>query len=97
MIVGKIDVSKTDKTAFYKGAKGTYMDILLLENKDGEDQYGNTHMIVQGLPKDRKDAGERGAILGNAKTLDFGRPNQQARKAQPAPPQDDDDADDLPW
>ena len=91
MIVAKIDVTKIDKTALFKGSKGTYLDIILFENKEGEDQYGNTHMVVQSLPKERKDAGERGEILGNAKTLDFGK---GGKKKAPAPPADDDDDDD---
>jgi len=73
----KIDVTKIDKSALYKGAKGTYLDITLLDNRDGTDQYGNDGMIVQDIGKERREAGEKGAILGNWKHLDS--------KPQPAP------------
>ena len=43
----RIDVTKIDRSALYKGAKGTYLDITLLDNRDGTDQYGNDGMIVQ--------------------------------------------------
>jgi len=71
----KIDVTKIDKTAMFKGAKGTYIDVILLENRDGTDQYGNDYMVVQGLSKERREAGEKGPILGNAKV--FGQRQQQ--------------------
>jgi len=64
-----IDVTKIDKNALYKGKKGTYLNLTLLENKDGEDQYGNHGFIVQDIGKERRDAGERGPILGNWKHL----------------------------
>jgi hypothetical protein len=63
---GKIDVTKIDKDAMFKGEKGTYLDITIVL-KDEPDQYGNDGMITQDLGKDRREAGERGAILGNAK------------------------------
>jgi len=94
MIVAKIDVSKIDKSALFKGQKGTYLDLLLFENKDGEDNYGNHYMVVQGLPKERKDNGERGEILGNARIVG------QSKKP-PSPPRepdfDEDEDEDLPF
>ena len=65
MIRGKIDVKKIDKSALFKGAKGTYLDITLIESPN--DTYGNTHMIVQDIGKERREAGEKGPILGNGK------------------------------
>lgn len=65
MISGKINCSKIDKTKLFKGEKGTYLDIALIETKD--DQYGNDYMIVQDLGKEARERGEKGAILGNAK------------------------------
>jgi hypothetical protein len=67
IISAKIDVSKIDKTKLFKGEKGTYLDITLLENRGGPDQYGNDFMVVQDLGKAARDKGEKGAILGNAK------------------------------
>lgn len=66
----KLDVSKLDKSAFFKGAKGTYVDLVLWENRDGEDQYGNTHSVKQDLGKDRRD--EKTPYVGNAKPIGGG-------------------------
>jgi len=68
----RIDVTKIDKAALYKGAKGTYLDVTLLDNRDGTDQYGNDGMIVQDIGKERREAGEKGAILGNWKHVVIG-------------------------
>ena len=62
----KIDVTKVDKDILFKGKKGVYLDATVLI-KDEEDQYGNHGMIVQDVSKESRDAGNRGAILGNAK------------------------------
>lgn len=60
-----IDVTKIDKTALHEGAKGKYLGITLIDNRDGKDQYGNDGFVVQDLGKERRLAGERGPILGN--------------------------------
>ena len=65
----KIDVSKVDKARLFKGEKGTYLDITLLENKAGADQYGNHFMCVQGVSKEEREQGIQGAILGNGKIV----------------------------
>ncbi len=68
----KIDVTKILKEHLFHGKNGAkYLDITLWENRDGEDQYGNTHMAVQSIPKELRDAGQKGPILGNAK--EFGQ------------------------
>jgi hypothetical protein len=104
----KIDVTKIDKSALFTGAKGTYLDITLLDNRDGTDQYGNDGMIVQDIGKDRREAGEKGAILGNWKWLGD-KANQQAAPHQQAPARQTaaggaastsqgwDDSDDIPF
>jgi hypothetical protein len=67
IISAKLNVSKILKDRMFKGEKGTYLDITLLENKDGTDQYGNDFMIVQDLGKEAREKGEKGPVLGNAK------------------------------
>jgi len=66
----KINVSKIDKDALYQGKNGKYLDLVLFENKDGVDQYSNDGFVVQDLPKSRRDAGERGPIIGNWKHME---------------------------
>ena len=82
----KIDVKKIDKTALYHGAKGSYLDLTIMENRDGTDQYGNDGFIVQDIGKDRRLAGEKGPILGNWKHLGERAPSYQGQAAtSPAP------------
>ena len=103
----KIDVSKLDKTAFFKGAKGTFCDLVLWEN-DQPDEYGNTHSVKQDMGKERR--GEKTPYVGNAKP--FGdakaapasRPPQGRQTSQGGaspPPNDpswiDDDSSDAPF
>jgi hypothetical protein len=104
-IKATIKVNKLDKSAFFKGKNGdTYCSIILWENRDGEDQFGNTHSIKQDLGKDRK--GEKSDYVGNAKPIGGGQgrdvPANEAVK-RTAPAQRDnqasepDDCDDIPF
>ena len=69
MITVKIDVTKLKKEYLFKGAKGTYLDLVLMESKDS--QYGDSHYVVQGTTKEVREAmkakGERMPIIGNAR------------------------------
>jgi len=76
----KLDVTKIDKTAIHHGEKGKYIDITLLGNRDGEDRFGNHYMIVQDLGQTRREAGEKGPILGNGKIVG----QKQAQQPNPA-------------
>jgi hypothetical protein len=63
----KIDVTKLDKTAFYKGEKGTYCTLVVWPNRDGEDRYGNYAGVRQDLGKDRRE--EKAAFIGDARII----------------------------
>lgn len=92
----KIDVTKLDKSAFFKGAKGTYCDIILWEN-DVPDDYGNTHSAKQDMGKERK--GEKTPYIGNASP--FGKSNRSPNQNGATPPQTlaamDDELDEIPF
>ena len=94
----KIDVSKIDKAALYKGTKGTYLDCVAWPSKT-TGQYGDTHYIVQELSRERRDAGEKGAIIGNMTVPDDDEPRQQSRPVQRQQKMDEifppDDGDDI--
>ena len=70
----KINVEKIDKQYLFKGEKGTYLDLVLFESPN--QQYGDTHMVVQSIPKEERDKGIKGAIVGNA-TLESGQTGSQ--------------------
>jgi len=96
MITAKIDVTKILKDELYKGQKGTYLDLVLFENKNGEDANGNHGIVKQSLSKATREAGEVEApILGNYKQKDF-QP-KSAPAARPAVPAAPDADDDLPF
>jgi hypothetical protein len=97
----KIDVSKIDKAGLYKGTKGTYLDCVAWPSKT-PGQYGDTHYVVQELSKEKRDAGEKGAIIGNMTVPD----DEPQQRQQPRPLQrqqkmdevfTDDDSDSIPF
>jgi len=78
----KIDVTKIMKEHLFEGKNGAkWLDLIAWENKAGEDTYGNTHMVVQSLPKEARQDGKKGPILGNAKAFGF-QSNQKSRFTQ---------------
>ncbi len=96
MIIAKIDVTKLDKSHFFKGQKGIYTDLMLISNKDGADQYGNDGFVSQGVSKEARDKGEKGKIVGNYKKIH--RPEApQAKPAAKAKVPHEPDQDDVPF
>jgi hypothetical protein len=65
----KINVSKIEKARLFKGEKGQYLDATVFIDLDELDQYGNSGMITQDVSKEEKQAGTKGAILGNGKVF----------------------------
>jgi len=61
----KIDVKKIAKEHLFVGAKGTYMDVTLMDNRDGTDEYGNDGFIIQDVGKEKREAGIKGPIIGS--------------------------------
>ena len=91
MQTGKIDVTKIDKSFLFKGKAGTYLDIALIPNKSGRDQYGNDGMIVQSISKAARQEGKKGPILGNYADLDKreAAPVKRVSATDPLGPEDD--------
>lgn len=97
--------------AIYMTEKTASMDVTLLDNRDGPDQYGNDGFATLDLGKERRLAGERGPILGNWKDLDGGQPargrdvpaSEARMRSQPPARRDnsavepDDDMDTIPF
>ena len=77
----KINVLAIDKSALFKGSKGTYLDLSLVPTSNS--QYGDDYMVTQDIGKERRQAGEKGPILGNAKILETHGGGQ--RQAAPPP------------
>jgi hypothetical protein len=90
----KIDVKKISKEFLFDGAKGLYLDCTLMDNRDGQDQYGYDGFIVQDVGKERREAGIKGQIIGNWKHI-----GQQQRQPATPPPLAamDDGLDEIPF
>jgi hypothetical protein len=59
-----------------------YLNAVLMENRDGVDQYGNDGYIVQDVSKEEREAGKKGPIIGNWKRLQR-KPKDGAAPAKP--------------
>jgi hypothetical protein len=100
-IIIKLDVTKLKKEWFFKGAKGTYVDLVLYEN-DRESPYGDTHTLKQSPNKEARDAGEKAIIAGNGKWMPQKGGSQSApRTTVPAKQhplmQDNEPDENIPW
>lgn len=87
---GMLNLSKIDKgliTTNKNGDRVIYIDIV--PNKDGADQYGNTHSI-QLYNKEEKKV----IYLGNLKPYEFGGKGGSQSTAQA---KENNDSDDLPF
>lgn len=63
----KIDVNKINKEKLYKGAKGTYLDAVLVPTQGNK--YGDDYFIAQECGKDESGQYIKGPIIGNARLL----------------------------
>jgi hypothetical protein len=86
-----LNCSKIDKSALYEGKNGKYLSLVLFDNKDGVDQYGNAGFVTQDIGKERREAGERGPIIGNWKETGPAKPQQAAPSIAPTQAEDHDD------
>lgn len=84
----KIDVKKIDKAKLFVGEKGTYLDATIIM-RDEPDQYGNCGMIVQNITKEEREAGVKGAILGNVRWIQKPVSANPGGEQGPAEPIDD--------
>jgi len=95
----KLDVSKLDKTRFFKGAKGVYCDLTAFVNLDELDQYGQSGFITQELSKEEREAKVQMPIVGNT-TVFYTDSGQLPRRGgdgaqQPQPVQNNVQSDDF--
>ena len=98
-----IDVTKLDKSRFFKGKKGTYVDLTTFVDLDNKNEYGDNGFISQSQTKKERDSGEaKTQILGNCKVFyrEGEAPRQRdgiASAPQQAPADNFDDDSDIPF
>lgn len=90
----RINCSSIDKARLYPGKNGKYLDLVLMKKRE-VDQYGNDWMCVQSVTKEERQAGVKGAILGNGKTL--GQVKQAAAPSTTQSKSTDTEEDDVPF
>lgn len=93
-----INVSNIDKSKMIQGKKGNYLNMTVFVDPDNADQYGNHGMITQSLPKEEREAGQKGNILGNAKVFWSGSSdNRTQNTAQASAPATSVDDSEIPF
>lgn len=97
MITTKINVTKIDKSALFEGKNGKYLDLVLHDNRDGQDQYGNDGYIVQDIGRERREAGERGPIIGNWRKIERRQNANAPQTKEPAAHRGGEEDDDIPF
>lgn len=89
MIAAKIDVNKIEKHRLFEGKNGAkWLDVVLIATPDNK--YGNSHVVVQSVTKEERQAGVRGPILGNAKEVGGGNGNDRSAPSPRGKNKDDD-------
>ena len=88
----RLDVTLLDKSRFYKSTKPAkdghfpiYADIILFNNRDGTDQYGNEGYASQSVTKEERAQGVKLPILGNWKHIGQRPAPQQNQPRHEAP------------
>lgn len=78
-----VNLDKIDAKFIVQGKKGRYVNLALVNTPDSP--YGNDYMVSQDLPKEARENGERGAIIGNAQawSLTEGTPAVKQQKEEP--------------
>lgn len=79
----KIDVTKIEKKYLFDGKKGKYLSGLFVSNKDGKSKWGDDGFIVQDAPKEARENGERGPIIGNWRYLEPATQPERQTERQP--------------
>jgi hypothetical protein len=82
-----------------------YLNLEAVSNKNGADDYGNTHFVVEPQTKDERENGaDKLPILGNGKEWSNegqqtqpARTNRQIAKAQPQQEPNSEDQDSIPF
>ena len=78
-----IDVTKLDKSKFFKGKNGgVYANLTVFVDTE-KDQYDNNGGIQQQLTKEERDQGIRAPYLGNAKIFWTDSSNPEPKPLEP--------------
>ena len=90
----KIDVTKLDKTRFFRATSGAiYADLTMFLDTDNPGKYGDHGPIRQSLTKEERDSNLQVPIVGNGTVfygLDASKPYKGGQKPEDRQPPDED-------
>lgn len=96
----------------FVGKQGLYMEVTLMENKDGPGKFGDDGFAILEIGKERREGGEKAPIVGNWKHAGKSAPGRDRtaqdayrKPATPPPavrpggynPDPDDDSSEIPF
>lgn len=100
MIKISLNVTNIPKEKIFQGKKGKYLDLVLV---DRPDDYGNDGFVSVDVSKAEREAGKKGAIVGNWKHVGQ-KPKQEppkndprSRRPTPSPADPDLGEEDIPF
>ena len=91
-----IDLSKARAKKHANGK--VYLNLEAKENRDGKDNYGNTHFVAEPTTRDERQEGLKLPIIGNGKVFDFKKRQDASKREETgnaAMPEDD--GGDIPF
>jgi len=81
-----------------------YLNLEAISNRDGEDQYGNTHFVCEPVTKDERQNGVKLPIIGNGKEWSNetappppARTTRNIPRAQPQTDTTEPEGDEIPF
>ena len=86
-----IDVTKLDKSKFYKGKNGSIYANCTAYIDSEKDKYDNNGGIQQSLSKEEREQGVKAPYIGNVKTFWSDSGQSAPKQAEPAAPLDEED------
>lgn len=86
MIKIKLDVTKLEKPRFFRGEKGIYCDLILV---DSPNEYSDG-FVAQSVTAEERQAGVKGPIVGNWSNLVKKASTPKPPPAKPKPHPSDD-------
>lgn len=92
----KIDVSKLDKARFFKGKKGTYVDLTAFIDTEKTGEYGDNGTISQSTSKEERQGGLQMPICGNVRVF-FKEEDEYTPPVSRESPQTGGVEDDMPF
>jgi 2,3-bisphosphoglycerate-independent phosphoglycerate mutase len=65
MITLKLKTNLIDKARIFRGKKHNYLDLVLIENRNGTDEFGNDGIVKQSVTAQERADGIEMPIIGN--------------------------------